>query len=727
MQLVKKMKRCEIITNFDFDKFEKIKNNYSFKNFLILTDDDNIQAGMIQRGFKSKDIRYYVGYNNTAAERSNKNAINLTREFQKKILGNMYDGIEIGEIMKLTIIRDIRLIDWCYNAILDNDNVVFLFKRSLWWHYCILDIAVHLGRESKFGVSKIFNSEITSIEFSNNWKKRYPIIYEIVEKSSMEYYRNQNSESFSSLVSQISLTRCEGAKFGFFLVNDANDFYVKTIWRVLEKLKEQNEKITLFTFLGQTDDQIKEKGYTPFNIEYMIYEIYPKIQMIKKEKILRYYSRLKRWKNNFLLKIMREKNKTYSKCLRYLQKHRHLQDFGKLIYPLGGIIVVPYKRMFTENGFFTLAYKNILFYLENKIENSEDVLVGTLAKEDASIMYNFFNTINTISSENIILKSYIKYFFNDIKISDMTRIMLKIELINHIFKKIKFKSIIVSADGTQNNHIVCRVAKNHDIPSFQFAPSHTAFTEIHAFFFTASKIFVGGIRSKEKIADCGVNKDRLIITGDPKYDYIPKFMEIRRKYMENRSKNHRKLIVVATSRWNDNDEVWMSELIKYCNKKNYDIIIRPHPVYSVAPARMEEGSRKLLEIERRCNGLRYQFSTKGEIREILTRADLVITDFSASGLESTLADIPLVLANIGKKSLEWGSSYVEENVVLHAETMQDLYKNIEDIFHNNFMQTNLAIARKKFMLKFNYLNDGNAAQRITKLLTSRTETKPRLL
>jgi len=158
--------------------------------------------------------------------------------------------------------------------------------------------------------------------------------------------------------------------------------------------------------------------------------------------------------------------------------------------------------------------------------------------------------------------------------------MLQVSFLNYIFKTWRLQSILVSADGSHNNDLVCQVAKINGILSFQLTPSHTIFTTIHTFFFTAEKLFAGGPKPKQQIINCGIEENRLIVTGEPKYDYLSKK---HTKGTSQEKPNSKKLILIANSRWRDGDEEWMSQLIHYCNEKNYDIVIRPHPAYSKAP------------------------------------------------------------------------------------------------------------------------------------------------
>ena len=68
----------------------------------------------------------------------------------------------------------------------------------------------------------------------------------------------------------------------------------------------------------------------------------------------------------------------------------------------------------------------------------------------------------------------------------------------------------------------------------------------------------------------------------------------------------KKLIVIAMSKWHIDDEIWMSNIIKFCNEMNLEIIIKVHPKFKSASN--EIGKSKIIEIRKKCKGLKYLIS-----------------------------------------------------------------------------------------------------------------------
>lgn len=73
----------------------------------------------------------------------------------------------------------------------------------------------------------------------------------------------------------------------------------------------------------------------------------------------------------------------------------------------------------------------------------------------------------------------------------------------------------------------------------------------------------------------------MIITGNPKYDYLNSinFDNDKQKLEKIYKFNGKNLIVIGQGRWHDSDEKWMPNFINFCNKHNFELIIKVHPIY----------------------------------------------------------------------------------------------------------------------------------------------------
>ena len=68
----------------------------------------------------------------------------------------------------------------------------------------------------------------------------------------------------------------------------------------------------------------------------------------------------------------------------------------------------------------------------------------------------------------------------------------------------------------------------------------------------------------------------MIITGNPKYDYLNSinFDNDKQKLEKIYKFNGKNLIVIGQGRWHDSDEKWMPNFINFCNKHNFELIMK---------------------------------------------------------------------------------------------------------------------------------------------------------
>lgn len=352
-------------------------------------------------------------------------------------------------------------------------------------------------------------------------------------------------------------------------------------------------------------------------------------------------------------------------------------------------------------------------------------LFPIMLKRNYEIILDFIDKAKLCSNDNLILKSYLKCLKNDAISRALTRILSLISIIDHIFKKFKFKSVVVGLDGTPDNDLVCSVARNYNITTYSIMP--TMLTENHnpifGVVFNADKLLLPGTKFKEELEELDVDGKRLVVTGSPRYDYINNKSQNDKPELKNlklTAKNG--LIIVAMSRWHKNDEEWLSDLIHFCDKKNFDILIKPHPMYQ--SIHKEISNMKIEKISEKCKGLRYYILYDIELREILPYASILITEHSTVGIEASLNNVPIIVVNIQNEDYfkqDFTMKYNEEKIALYATTVPDLFDciiRISDMPYKIVTMKTLQNEREKFNYKINYLNDGKSSDRIFHILTN---------
>ena len=125
------------------------------------------------------------------------------------------------------------------------------------------------------------------------------------------------------------------------------------------------------------------------------------------------------------------------------------------------------------------------------------------------------------------------------------------------------------------------------------------------------------------------------------------------------------------------------------------------------------------KIKEKCANLKYDITIDKDFPTLLSQAAVLITEFSWTGFEGSLFDVPLIVTNLqGKSYSDYALLYHKEGIALYATTLIELFDCLSRILNDYQTQEKLKEARKKLNYDFNYLNDGRAAQRIFKLLTA---------
>ena len=342
--------------------------------------------------------------------------------------------------------------------------------------------------------------------------------------------------------------------------------------------------------------------------------------------------------------------------------------------------------------------------LENQFKNS---IIGKTIKNQI---------IKTIEENNHVfgLKELSNYFIYQ------TFKTISIAIIcEHILTKLKVNSTVAMADGEMLEIIALQISKKLKISNYSLLPVAIFPQPLLADWFHAEKILVHGNNGIDSLTSLGYEKNRLTITGNPRYDYV-KEMDTKKSKSKLEEEfeivSTKKLLVIAMGRYHKDDEIWMIELIKFCNKNNFEVIIKIHPIYK----RVEhKDDINLNKIKTECKNQKFLITYDLNITTLLSAADLVITDYSSVGLETILLEKPLITVNLVKENLAYVIRYQDYGAALYVEEYSELEKSVVEIFNRNLHSDQLRLGRQKFIDEFNFKNDGNANKRIFEILTNK--------
>ena len=404
-----------------------------------------------------------------------------------------------------------------------------------------------------------------------------------------------------------------------------------------------------------------------------------------------------------------------------------------------------------EYGFFITGSREDLFFkniksILNEFENEKQVKIFTsdittsfvLTKQKISFV-NLFEDVNIISNqiskvnegkqiiknvEKIILNnntvlginSLSEYFYRQIN-----RSIAIILLCDKIFKKNKFKTIFPVADGEMLENIAISTAKNHLISSVTLLPG--AFNPLPIFqeWFHSDKICVSGNKDQELMTQIGYSNEKIIVTGNPKLDFFCKLeqqdskIKLGKKYNIDPSK---KILLIARSLWEENDEEWISKLIKDCSKNEIQVIVKIHPLYNTKSNEISQ--RKISEIKKLCSNVDFLITYDEDLYLLLSASDLVIIHESSTvGIEACIANKPIIVTDFLKNFIDFEIRFHKIGAALYTDTYENLLEKIKDILLYEKYEKELKKGREEIIKLYNYKNDGKASNRIFKIITNK--------
>ncbi len=324
-----------------------------------------------------------------------------------------------------------------------------------------------------------------------------------------------------------------------------------------------------------------------------------------------------------------------------------------------------------------------------------------------------FNQICSIAADNNLSLLYFKRF-SDFFENEIYRIAATMTICNYIVKSMNLKSVGVCIDGSMYANSVTGVTKKHGIRSISIEPRILNEKLERPDLYKADKICIYGLQGAEVLQKIGYKKERIIITGNPRYDHIRDIDPAHSKNIvadKFGADPAKKLIVIAMGRWHNNDEIWMSDLIKFCNQKNIEIIIKIHPIYKTRAN--NENTIKLEYISNECKNIKYTITDSIESVTLISAADLLITDYSNVGVEAILMKKPILTVNFVKEDLS--------NVELHnnmGSVYLDDYNKIKEVILKILDDENSFVhyGKEDTIFRYNFLNDGKASLRVIDLL-----------
>jgi hypothetical protein len=247
---------------------------------------------------------------------------------------------------------------------------------------------------------------------------------------------------------------------------------------------------------------------------------------------------------------------------------------------------------------------------------------------------------------------------------------------------------------------------------------------------TADMMAVWGEADAEKYAVRGNDRDRLAVTGNPKYDKILRCLDAPPKAWKDEVAlalglgDLSNLVVFATqvapkrSAYDTDDEeevlAWAvcRAMAQFPRKR---LIMKLHP-----NQRGREAAYR--EIARRCGLKDFGVVREIALSKLLAQCELFITESSTAAYEACLWDLPVLIVNLTKR--EDVVPYVRGGVALGAYAEEDIVLMLKRLIESDQSRMELAANRKEFIRRHLYKTDGRATYRLAEVMARLLERGP---
>jgi hypothetical protein len=279
-----------------------------------------------------------------------------------------------------------------------------------------------------------------------------------------------------------------------------------------------------------------------------------------------------------------------------------------------------------------------------------------------------------------------------------------------LFKLRKPSIIIVLTDSTPPCRIAVLAGRLAGIPSLLLLHSGMVGRNYDCPPFVVDKIAVTGEFAKNKLMDCGIEDERIVVTGQPSYDSLIEAQKhfsrdaICRKLGLDPAK---KIIVYTTENLPPRENEKMARIICRTVKgiPNVEFVIKVHP------SELDLSVYKNLIEE---SGLNALIIRQASIYEVLYVCDIVITGFSATALDAMILDKPVITVNF--TGLEDPLPFAESDATIGVYEEKDFIGALKSGLCDEDTRVKLKRAREEFIYEHAYKLDGKATYRVIELL-----------
>lgn len=304
------------------------------------------------------------------------------------------------------------------------------------------------------------------------------------------------------------------------------------------------------------------------------------------------------------------------------------------------------------------------------------------------------------------LEEALQYFFSTRK--RLVEIVKYVETLNEIFAVEQPDLAIATNLIVPFGITVVETANQLNIPTLYVQHGVTSEHLAHSVM-CATKMAASGQFNKNVIVIHGINPEEIIITGQPKYDFLAgkNFETSYNNICRDLDIDQTKKIIVYTSQplKKEENDILLSCILDSLSKfPDMQLVIKLHPD--------EIGISK--DVSKSYDLSKVRITKDIDLYELLSACEIMLTAFSTTALEAMMLDKPVITINLTGEPDKM--PYAESGAAIGVYRKEDLSPAIKNIFEDEQVKEDLALNRKRFVHEHGYATDGQAAKRVVKLI-----------
>lgn len=289
-----------------------------------------------------------------------------------------------------------------------------------------------------------------------------------------------------------------------------------------------------------------------------------------------------------------------------------------------------------------------------------------------------------------------------------------LEIIEKVIDREKPKIIVVMNDRYWSSRGIIEIGKVKNIPTVGIQDAIGADVP-QSWIVSADKLAIYGNYMKEMLVKKGVLESRLVITGDPRYDYISCCQNGFKKeevYQQLNIDIQKKIIVFASQlhgfKYEENKKLFCGLSRAMLSLPTVQLVVKLHPFdfpEIVNKITSEVDTNNIIIIK------------DIDLHKLLNTCEILMTVCSTVALEAMILNKPVIIVNLTNKSDL--VPYVNKGAALGIYKEEDIANGIKMIMEDsNNIKSQIMLNQKKFIFDYAYKVDGKSSRRIVDLIYS---------